>query len=151
MDVIIEGLNNLEKFNVDVHSVDKRGKSLLHYAAEVNAEEGIKHLIKKGANINLVSHDRFTPTMVAASSNSVRAIELLAAAGADPYHPRGKVSALHVAVFHNNIQSVYKLLSLGSDPNCLDKCGLSPIQLALKMGHLKCFQILMSHGGRFNM
>jgi len=76
--VTSKNLYELKKFNkYDINSFDKESKTLLHYAAYHNWQEGIEYLLANGADINLQGQHKYTPLHWAAVNDSTEAVKIL--------------------------------------------------------------------------
>ena len=79
----IKIVNELLDAGVDVNSLDKRGRTPLHWAASRGRSENIQTLFAAGAYVMARGGDGWTPLHWAASSGTSDNIEVLLAAGAD--------------------------------------------------------------------
>lgn len=103
----------------------------LHEAAISSAEEAVRVLISRGANVNAQGDSRRTPIMYAVLGGSVNIIEILVKAGADYKMTNVDGSTLlHVAAMFDRLPALKKLVSLGLDPNMMDDNGCTPLDIA---------------------
>ncbi len=88
------------------------------------------------------------PLVVAARTGDVGGIRTLLAA-----NPHADVnqrtadgtSALHWAVYHNDVDTVDRLLAAGADPNLKNDYGATPMSEAAVVGNVKVLRALLAH------
>jgi ankyrin repeat protein len=81
-------------------------------------------LLAGGADISAQDNDGFTALMAAVGHGSTDLIDLLLAARPDLYEAHRILgTALHIAVFKNQAQTVSMLLQQGTDPNARNAAG----------------------------
>jgi ankyrin repeat protein len=121
-----------------VPETDRLGRSQLHYAALEGRTDDIQALIDSGADINLPDKDGRTPLHFAAQQYQVRSAELLCKAGAD-IQARDKFgnTALWRATFDSRGREdlIRLLLASGANPDAANDSGVSPRQLAERIGN----------------
>ena len=68
----------------DPAMADDGGRTLLHSAAKIGNEEGVKFMLKQGSPIDAFSKFGETPLHLAVRNNKLACVKLLVEAGADP-------------------------------------------------------------------
>ncbi|XP_067670618.1 ankyrin repeat domain-containing protein 50-like [Haliotis asinina] len=119
----------LKKNRDIIDDSDSHGKSALHSAAEIGYVEGIRVLLKYGANVNRQMMDGNTALSRAICDRDledcVETARVLIEGGADLNirDRRCKRTALQNAAIRRNIKVVEMLLESGADMNSLDGTG----------------------------
>lgn len=112
--------------------------------------EGVKSLLKRGADPNARNGLLFTPLYMASATAQVPAMEALIAAGAkvDASSPYG--TALSFACMTGAEPSIKLLISRGADVNYSRVDGITPIALAARSGALGGIRELLAHSANVN-
>ncbi|KAI8919684.1 ankyrin repeat-containing domain protein [Entophlyctis helioformis] len=120
------------------------GSSPLHIAARKNRVRDIRLWVQSYSKNTLDNRD-FTPLMVAASHNSVKALVLLLRMGVrkDDVDCKTQRTALHWAVLHGHSASVLSLLQYGADARFRDRDGRTPVHLAALHPKPDCLKIIL--------
>jgi ankyrin repeat protein len=123
---------------LDEKSIDRLGRSALHYAAaeqnldQINLDQ-IRRLIQGGSDVNLADRDGWTPLHFAAQSHNAEVARLLldSAASVDPRDGHGN-TPLWRAVFNSQGRGelIELLRSRGANPLSKNGSGVSPVELA---------------------
>lgn len=124
-------------------SIDKEGRSELHYAALEGDANKVKKLIKEGSPVNLQCKQGWTALHCAAQANSPEATSVLIASGAELELKDvfGNTSLWRATMASKGNGDVIKiLLKAGSNPNAQNKSGVSPISLAKTIGNYNVAQ-----------
>jgi uncharacterized protein len=123
---------------VDVLSEnDEFGRSAIHYAAANGDTAEVSRLLAGGADPGESDNVGFTPLHFAAQEQHPAVIGLLLDAGADVQATdRWGNTPLWRAVFtaHGDISTSATLVAAGADPDTVNSTGVSPRQLAERMG-----------------
>lgn len=123
----------------------------LHNEVIMGRIEGVRELIKAGADVNLERTDGFTALHLAALNNREEIAKLLIIEGADVKAKTSRgATPLHIAVSwsHNNPNLTKLLIDAGSDVNARDETSLTPLKYAVSRKNNKVTDILRSHGAR---
>ena len=114
-------------------------------------------LLDAGADPTARRADGSTPLALVAGSGSKRAAAELNAAEAKWIDARGSLlesktrrAALVSAVARRNLTRVQDLLAHGTDPNSADDRGITAIEIACAMGHVRLLRVLISAGATVN-
>jgi ankyrin repeat protein len=116
---------------------DEFGRSAIHYAAANGDTAEVARLLASGADPGEPDAIQFTPLHFAAQEQHPDVVELLLKAGADvSATDRWGNTPLWRAVLsaHGDISTSASLLAAGADPDAANHTGLSPRQLAERMG-----------------
>ncbi|MCB1117355.1 MAG: ankyrin repeat domain-containing protein [Chlamydiia bacterium] len=164
----------------ELNDCDAQGNTPLHLACEVCAEEMVKHLIKRGADLEKINSQGLTPLIIAVLKGSEEICDLLCKAGADinfitengfsvlnfaaAHSSVGIVDvlcrsenlkvdskALAAAVQQNNLEMVKKLVQLGCDLD--DERGkqfATPLAIAVRYHFDDIAEFLIEHGADVN-
>ena len=143
-------LEELFKEGIDMEMTDKDGDTLLVTALLSFHLDVGSWLIRHGASVNCCDQigkrpiDRITD----APFDYGKEIQLLFDNGAKLGGSScdEKRTPLMNCVMMKNWRNLTKLLQLGADPNECSPVGSSPAELALEMGRIDCFEILLSFG-----
>ena len=132
---------------INVNANPDMGQSPLLNLALVKGEDSIptvRLLLARGADVNRVDTDGYTPLHLAAKSGSRELCQLLLDSGADA-NPRDKQGAtpLHM-VKTGSLSQV--LLDGGADFNAVDEDGNTPVHLAARWDYRNVVQSLLERG-----
>ena len=136
----------------EVNAKDQRGRSPLHHAAAGNHKAVIERLLAKGAEVDATDKSGETPLHRAARRFRREATEALLAAGAQvDARNDSRATPLHVAASSGpDVDEVDDLVTAvaavlvanGADARLTDANGDTPLDQALKHGHLKLAELL---------
>lgn len=130
--------------------IDKNGASLIHLVAKGGKPEGVRLLIKRGADVR--KPDRallFTPLHYAAMSENKENAKILLEQGAvlDAVGKGGK-TPLYVAVENRRYQVAEYLLKRGANANVKSEKGITPIVIAISNRYGELIDLLKKYGAR---
>jgi ankyrin repeat protein len=109
--------------------VSQQDKALIEAAGKGDVE-GMRHLIDRGADVNVVALDDWTPLTRAATNGRIDAVRLLIASGADVNKSSGGLSPLFFAADGGHVAAVRLLLENGAQltfPNAVRKKFLDEV------------------------
>lgn len=137
---------------VNIHSVDKQGKSLGHFLSSSRKNiEAIDLLVDLGLDINVFSLASYTPLMNASYNGDIKAVKWALSKGAKPNltNKYGN-SALHYAIKNNKFNVIDALLSHGADVSVINKKGQTALHYATTFGDEKSIKTLVDRGVDLN-
>lgn len=137
-------------FISDVNQVlDEVQNRLLHYCATANYDSIAQALINRGAAVDILNKNDYTPLSQAINYNNLETAKILIAAKADISKDRG-VYYLLMAIDNKNIKMVNLLIEHGVDINTTHNENL-PLQLAVKESLPAIVKILLDAGANPNI
>ena len=147
-----------EKLPVNYQETARGNRSALHYVTKYHFIEGVKTLLKYGADCNCMDINGLTPLMMAAAEGLHDIAKLLLEATAKVnLTDKKERTALHWAMTHayesgidreNNRVRLVKLLTLhGASPTAKDKDGRVPQHIAAQSGFVEGLKILLCGKG----
>ncbi|XP_012937566.1 transient receptor potential cation channel subfamily A member 1 isoform X2 [Aplysia californica] len=153
LDMVVAMYNGqTEEFRSAVCIVDGLRRTPLHCATLFNHTAVMKFLLDKGANINAVDDNQFTPLLLAASKGKLEATKMLINYGADTtFRDRWNRNLFHLLILSNKViedlsgcvKGVKKLyLWLGEK----DRNGCTALHYAARYGNLSAVSALLSMG-----
>ncbi|RUS71947.1 hypothetical protein EGW08_020290 [Elysia chlorotica] len=119
--------------------------SLLHMATIHADKEMLEYLISKGADVNQMDQNGFTPVSVAAAIHRPDIVDCLIQAGADlnAQSISGRTPLIQ-AITTQDAPIVTMLLAAGADPNLEDMKGTTPLNTAMMIVETKNVDILQA-------
>lgn len=124
-------------------SLDRAGRSELHYAVADGKLERVKELVQQGMEVNFADRNGWTSLHFAAQNNDVETARFLLDSGAavDPRDCYGN-TPLFRAVFNSrgNGDLIALLRHHGADPESKNNSGVSPVGLARTIGNYNIAQ-----------
>lgn len=119
----------------------------LYRAAEAADIEGVRRLLRDGADPNAPNTLGWTALMIAAANQHLDCVRLLLEAGADPNTSNllGR-NALMFAARYGNIDIVRELLAHGADPNQNRGHDFSALSAAAMENHRAIVELLLESG-----
>ncbi|TVU00350.1 hypothetical protein EJB05_54245 [Eragrostis curvula] len=133
---------------VDLRAVkDGNGKNVLHFAAGKGHLECCKFLVQEhGIDVNSLSAEGETPTLLAVFSGSVPVLKYILDCGGDPAMATSRGSTpLHEAAELGHCEAARLLLSKGVPVDPLNHRG-TPLHLAVAKGQDGTAKVLPEHG-----
>jgi len=119
-------------------SMDRAGRSELHYRALDGDVDGIRDRLAAGDDVQATDANGFTALHFAAQMSRAEAVAALLAAGA-PVDPQDKFgnTPLWRAVFNSKGDPavVRLLVAAGADPDCVNHSGSSPRGITERVGN----------------
>ena len=128
---------------VDVHAKDTKGRSPLHYAAELDDPALAAFFIARGAEVDAQDNMRQTPLGICAEKGSINAAKVIISAGADIHKPaKDNLSPAVIALRGNNdfLQAILTPAAL----NSTDGDGRTILHLASETGNAAAVQTILA-------
>jgi ankyrin repeat protein len=115
--------------------------------------EGVKKLLRDGADVNAAQGDGMTALHWSALDGDLAMTDALLAAKAktDVVTRLGSYTPLHLASSRAHGPVVVRLLDAGSDATAVTGTGVQPIHLAAESGSADAVQALLAHGADLNV
>jgi ankyrin repeat protein len=129
---------------ININTIDSAGETPLLTASFQEKNEIIKLLIDKGANIHITLPNGAGNLFYAAQNGFADIAELLLKQGINPNETRTTdlFSALHIAAYKGNLDVVKLLVEYGTNDNCKDDVGKTPMDWATANGHYQVAKYL---------
>lgn len=109
----------------------QNGRTALHFAAMNNKVDVISALIARGAGVNALDDDNYTPLMVASMGGQIEAITALLNQGASiEAKDKTGVTSLHLAANGGKLEAVKLLIERGANLDARTNIGTNAIILA---------------------
>ena len=130
----------------------KYHKPPLHYAAENGHEQIVKHLIEKGANVNIATDSMYEKTALrcAVRNGHEHVVKCLVESGADLATDKREESVVHCAAANGHENVLKYLIDVGADVDQLDFRGWTALTLAACSGEDQCVDVLLKGGANVN-
>ncbi|KAL5702068.1 hypothetical protein ACHQM5_027332 [Ranunculus cassubicifolius] len=125
-----------------VDAISSKGTPL-EKAALSGKHEAVELLLQHRANPNLTYRDVCSPLLASILANSMRCMQLLLKAGADPNYCGFGPTPLELVALEGQADMVLPLLKAGADPNITNEEGLKPIEVAAVTGYNRVVEILL--------
>lgn len=143
-------VQTLLDLGADVDATQRHGRTATLAAAYYGNLEALQALIAGGANLDMMDHKGYTPLRCAIDWKHPKAALVLLEQRVrvnTPFAPHND-TALHLAVRHDYLKVVKKLLSKGVDVEACDADGDRPLQWAVQLGKVKMVKCLLRHGAK---
>ena len=129
----------------------RKGKPELVGAASAADVEGVKELLKSGANVDGARDDGLTPLSAACLHGHKSIVELLLRHGANINGIGERThTPLIAAAMQGHESIVTKLIEAGADVNMTNDAGFSPLIVAAQFGHLNVLRSLLKNHADLN-
>lgn len=143
----LEVIEYLVSSGCDINAVDDDEQTPLHKSAMFGHTEAVKLLISKGANVNQIDNNGNTPLHVVIMSGGDYGIAKALIEKANlGIHNNNDQNVLHVAVKLHKVDIINLLLNHKQAPALItasDKDGLTPIHIAVSLGHFDTTEKLL--------
>jgi ankyrin repeat protein len=132
--------------SADKNVRDRRGSTLLMYAAAFGTAESVKALIDAGADVN--ARNSFEATALVWGAADETKVHLLVGHGADvnARTKRGRTPLMVAAACDGCSETVRYLLSKGADATVRDETGAGSLHLAALAGDAESVSVLLAAG-----
>lgn len=134
---------NLLDMGVSIHTKDKYGRTILHYAVMNKNNHLTAELLKRNANPLLADHKGETPQSIAVQKHILEIAALFYESGFHFSQDDYKQLLAH-SVLHNNLKMTEKFLSVSGLLNEPIRDDKPALLLACTKNHLKIVQLLLS-------
>jgi ankyrin repeat protein len=114
--------------------------------------EGVRTLVRGGADVNAAQGDGMTALHWAALNGDLKTLDVVLHAGAatDPLTRVGAYTPLHLASSRGHAEAVTRLLAAGSKPGPFTATGVQPLHLAAQAGNAAVITALLDRGADIN-
>jgi palmitoyltransferase len=136
-----------------LNKLDKDGRSPLHVAALGGHKDIVTELLERGADINIVNHNRFTPLHWAVVAGYISTVHFLISKGADinMRDIKGR-NILHLAAENDHLDIVYYLIEIQKMVvDDLDIDDHTPLTWAAYKGSKSVVNFLLNRGANPNL
>ena len=132
-----------------VGAIDRRKRTVLHYAAYRGRADVVKMLLAKGAEADAKDYKKKTPLHLAAYKGRTAAVKLLLDKGAkiEALDYKGRTPLNH-AVQRKRVAVVKLLLDKGANPNAKDYKGRSLLKIAKRRNNQEVIDLLVKKGAQ---
>ncbi|XP_045714065.1 ankyrin repeat domain-containing protein 16 isoform X2 [Phyllostomus hastatus] len=137
-----------EDWDLDIESANRDYKRPLHEAASMGHRDCVRYLLCGGAMVDCLKRGDWTPLMMACTRKNLGVIQDLVEHGANPLlKNKDGWNSFHIAcreAMHGCLEAVKVLLQRCQyEPDCRDKCGLTPFMDAIQCGYINIARLLL--------
>jgi ankyrin repeat protein len=123
----------------------------IHVAVQKGNKRIVRALLNKGADIDALTSDFFTPLVLAVNDNLPDMLDYLLRRAANPNKKMANgITSLHIACSKGHVEAVQKLLAYKSNPEEADDYGETPLMLAVMNGNPTVVKLLIDKGSDVN-
>eukprot|EP00698_Gefionella_okellyi_P007985 TRINITY_DN1958_c0_g1_i2.p1 TRINITY_DN1958_c0_g1~~TRINITY_DN1958_c0_g1_i2.p1 ORF type:complete len:1031 (-),score=142.60 TRINITY_DN1958_c0_g1_i2:1170-4262(-) len=128
-------------------SVDRLGRTVLHWAIVSGSLDLVKYLVDGSANIHKQDKLLWNPAIVASQNGHNPVLKYLIDKGVNiNSRDRNGISCLHWAASQGNVDATISLITHKADVNAQDTRARRPLHFAASMGALQCARSLLEGG-----
>lgn len=143
LDNHLDTLQLLLAHGLDVNSVNKQNRSVLHVAAHINRVEMLQYLLQHGADVHLPDIRNQTALHVAAGTTNTQCLTVLLEFGAQiEAVNREGWTALHQAAIYDRLENAELLIAAGANYRSMNAKGQTPFSLAVHMASSRVVKLL---------
>ena len=143
----LEVIEYLVSSGCDIDAVDDDEQTPLHKSSMFGHTEAVKLLVGKGANVNQINNNGDTPLhVVIMSGGDYDIAKALIEKSNLGIQNKDDQNVLHVAVKHHKVDIITLILNHKQAPALItasDKDGLTPIHIAVSLGHFDTTEKLL--------
>ena len=127
------------------------GRTLIHVAVDLGRYKIVEYLISKGANMNIVDYDGYSPLQLAYFRGKINMFKLLANSGAnvDARNYEG-MTVLDIACEKGDMDIAEFVVSKGASLNERNNRGLMPLHVGVQNGNYALCNLLVQNGADVN-
>lgn len=144
----VETVCSLLDHGADLNASDGHGNTPLHYACEMGMTAVVKILLKNrlelGISIDKANEKGSTPLLLACRAGQLEIARFLVHNGANAFaEDKRWQGCVHYASHSSNLPILRWLLKdIGHNPGSVDRDGLTPLDVALNIGHEETVEFL---------
>jgi ankyrin repeat protein len=143
---VADGIKIMQIFldkGLPLNQEDKRGNTVLHYAAEFGGAEFINALLERGMEINKLDNQGRTPLHRSAMTGNANTAKALLARRADPYiRDKDQNQPFHMAVMGKHYMTAKTFRRAHVDMMTLNGLGETLLTTAIRMGDINMLKAL---------
>ena len=127
------------------------GRTLIHVAVDLGRYKIVEYLISKGANMNIVDYDGYSPLQLAYFRGKINMFKLLVNSGAnvDARNYEG-MTVLDIACEKGDMDIAEFVVSKGASLNERNNRGLMPLHVGVQNGNYALCNLLVQNGADVN-
>lgn len=132
----------------EIDSLGHKGSTALCSAAEHGHTALVKMLLEHRATVDIANEDGRPPLHEAIAAGKPEVVKILLDAKAVISAGEGHRTALHVAASYGMTDIAEDLIARKAQVNAGDERGVTPLQIAMKGGHLAVVDLFLDKGGK---